>query len=161
MHSWLETVYSLWWINLLNTFREERSFCLKVEAKRRNSSACQMWSDAPDLGTDQVRCKELRKKKNKAHKECRGYPISKISFVYEQQEAYSNKENVRKHFPKKIMHLGNSIVPGKTLTRNKFVLLMNIDLLLLLQNIQNGFSSILFSRFENEPRIFFPWLDVF
>lgn len=60
-----------------------------------------MQSDVPDLGTDQERCKELRKKTPKACRDFRGHPISKISFIYEQQDAYSKKKNVRKNIPEK------------------------------------------------------------
>lgn len=88
-----------------------------------------MQDDVPDLGTYQERCKELRKKSNKACRECTDYPISKISFIYEQQKAYSMKKNVRKNFPKKIIYLGNSNILGKTMISNKFVLLVNADVL--------------------------------
>lgn len=39
------------------------------------------------------------------------------------------KKNVRKNFPKKIIYLGNSNILGKTMISNKFVLLVNADVL--------------------------------
>lgn len=90
-----------------------------------------MQCDVPDLGTDQEKCKEFRKERNEAYNEGRGYPITTLSFIYEQWEDYSKQENVRKNFPKKTVCLGNSIMLGKTLARNKSVLVLNINLLLL------------------------------
>jgi len=63
----------------------------------------------------------LRKERNEAHREGRVYPITALTLIREQSEDYSKQENVTKNFPKKTVYLGNSIVLGKTLARNKSV----------------------------------------
>lgn len=54
-----------------------------------------MQSDVPDLGTDQEKCKELRKERNETHREGRGYPTTMLSFIHEQWEDYPKQEKVK------------------------------------------------------------------
>lgn len=90
-----------------------------------------MQCDVPDLGTDQKKCTELRKERNEMCKEGRGYPITMLSFIHEQWQDYAKQVNIKNNFTKKTIYLGNNIMLGKTLAKNKTVLVKNINLLLL------------------------------